>query len=183
MENSHLWVSTLLKTKTKENNTMEKEDINQPINWPCDPKADGPRKFTVPNGNYALTAWEVSVSRSKKGNPLLNIKFGINGQNLSKWLYHYITLLPKESKGHGITVHAMKTLGFSVDKSLVNFKPADIIGRVCRAEVVTAEYEKTLTSGTVVMNEKNVISEMLYALPEDKPEMPVRKEETEEVPF
>jgi len=162
---------------------METENINQPINWPCDPKADGQRKFTVPDGNYALTAWEVSVSKSKNGDPLMNVKFGINGQDCKKWLYHNITMLPKASKGHGITVHAMKTLGFSVDKSLVNFKPADIIGRVCRAEVRTAEYDKTLNSGTVVKNEKNIITEMLYALPEDQPEMPVKVAETEEVPF
>ena len=79
MENSHLWVSTLLNSKTKENKTMETENITQPINWPCDPKADGQRKFTVPDGNYALTAWEVSVSKSKNGDPLMNVKFGING--------------------------------------------------------------------------------------------------------
>ena len=163
---------------------MEKLDINEPITYDCDETKDKPMKFTVDNGNYALTAWNVEFSKSKAGDPLLNIRFGINGQGLSKWLYHYITLLPKASKGHGITIHALKTLGFSVDKSLVNFRPADIIGRVCRAELVTAEYDSVSNSGTPYKKQKNVIKEMQYALPDDKPEMPVEKAaEMDEVPF
>ena len=148
------------------------EDINQPINWPCDPEQDKPRKFTVDDGNYALTAWNVELGKSKAGDPKLNIRFGINGQGGDKWLYHTITLLPKESKGHGITVHALKTLGFSVDKSLVNFRPADILGRVCRADVITEEYPGVTNSGKEITKSKNVIKTMYYANPDDKPEQP-----------
>ena len=148
------------------------EDITQPIQWPCDPEQDKPLKFTVDDGNYALTAWNVELGKSKAGDQKLNVRFGINGQGGDKWLYHTITLLPKSSKGHGITVHALKTLGFSVDKSLVNFRPADIIGRVCRAEVRTAEYDTVSKAGDTCKRQKNVIADMLYALPEDKPEMP-----------
>lgn len=167
----------------------EKIDPNQPIEWPCDPTQDKPRKFTVDDGNYALTAWNVDVGRSKAGDPKLNVRFGINGQNGEKWLYHTITMLPKTSNGHGITVHALKTLGFSVDKSIVNFRPADIIGRVCRADIITEEYEGITSSGNVITKSKNVIKTMYYATPEDKPEMPKPaapakdKAATEEVPF
>lgn len=162
---------------------MNGEDINETINYECDPKADGPRKFTVPDGNYALTAWSVELGRSKNGDPKLNIKFGINGFERERWLFHSITLLPKTSKGHGIAVHALKTLGFSIDKSTVNFRPADIVGRVCRAEVLTQEYEGYSTSGAACTKSRNIIKEMLYALPEDKPELPAAAEASEEVPF
>ena len=148
------------------------EDITQPIAWPCDPEQDKPRKFTVDDGNYALTAWNVELGKSKKGDPKLSVRFGINGQGGDKWLYHTITLITKERHGHGIAVHALKTLGFSVDKSLVNFRPADILGRVCRAEVRTAEYDGVTRSGEPCKKQKNVIDTMSYALPDDKPEMP-----------
>jgi hypothetical protein len=102
-------------------------------------------------------------------------------------------LLPKTKKGHGFAIHALKTLGFSVDKSVVNFRPSDIIGRVCRAEVRTEEYDTISAQGNPVTRSKNVIKDMLYALPDDKPEMPketpskpVGKQETkdtEDVPF
>ena len=169
---------------------MEKEmDVNAPIEFPCDEKEDAPRVYTVPDGNYALTAWSVSLSKSRKGDPLMNVRFGINGHKGEKWLYHNITLLPKGSPGHGITVHALKTLGFSVDKSVVNFRPSDIIGRICRAEIKTEEYDGTTKSGNPIKKHKNVIKEMAYPDTADKPEMPpspmdeTEKKNTEDLPF
>ena len=155
----------------------EKMDINTPIPFDADPEQDKPRVFTVPDGQYALTAWALELKRSKNGDPLMNVQFGINGEKGSKWLYHYITLLPKASKGHGMTIHALKCLGFAIDKGIVNFKPADIICKVCRAELVTEKFESTSQIGKVTEKSKNVIKSMLYPTTEDLPEMPIAKEE------
>ena len=167
---------------------MEREntDINEPIGFPVDEAADKPRVYHVPAGNYALTAWSVERGLSKNGDPKLNIKFGVNGQNCTKWIFHNLTLLPITSPGHGIAVHGLKTLGFSIDKSMVNFRPADIIGRVCRAELVVKEKDAIAGSGNHYTKYYNEIKSMAYALPEDKPEMPAMPApdlEKEEVPF
>ena len=58
-----------------------------------------------------------------------------------------------------------------MDKSLVNFVPADIIGKVCRAEIRTETFQATKQNGEVYDKSKNVIKEMLYPLETDKPEM------------
>lgn len=164
---------------------MEREtmDINAPISYPVDEAADKPRTYHVPAGNYALTAWSVELGLSKNGDKKLNIKFGINGQNCGKWLFHNLTLLPKDNAGHGIAVHGLKTLGFSIDKSLVNFRPADIIGRVCRAELVVKEKDAVSNSGNHYTRYTNEIKSMAYALPDDKPEMPAAKPAQAERPM
>jgi hypothetical protein len=153
---------------------MEKEitDINEPMSFPVDEAADKPRTFHVPAGSYALTAWSVERGLSKNGDPKLNIKFGINGQKCGKWLFHNLTLLPKDNAGHGIAVHGLKALGFAIDKSMVNFRPADIIGRVCRAELIVEEKDHVADSGTHYTRYSNKIKSIAYALPDDKPEMP-----------
>lgn len=147
------------------------------IGWDCDPNADEQRKFTVEDGQYVLTVWEVIpdsdgrlVQKSKKaGDDKLNIKFGINGQEGAKWLYHNITFIPKGKPGHFIAVHAMKTLGISVDKGRVNLNPAELVGKVCRADIATEEYPGPNGGKRY----KNVIKEMLYPMPDDKPELPL----------
>lgn len=131
------------------------------IVFDCDPESDE-RGFTVPDGNYTLTVWEVTADKSKNGDPKLNVKFGVNGSG-GKWLWHNITLIPKGKPGHSIAVHALKTLGFSVDKSRVNLKPSDLIGKICRAEVYTEKYNG---------KSYNRIAEMLYADSKDEAEMP-----------
>lgn len=165
---------------------MEREtmDINETVNFTVDETADKPRTYHVPAGNYALTAWSVERGLSQKGDKQLNIKFGVNGQNCSKWIYHKLTLLPVGNPGHGIAVHGLKTLGFSIDKSMVNFRPADIIGRVCRAELVVKEKDAIANSGNHYTRHYNEIKSLAYAQPDDKPEMPAMPEpDKEEVPF
>ena len=79
---------------------MEKLNINEPIAYDCDEAQDKPMKFTVDDGNYALTAWNVELSKSKAGNPLLNIRFGINGHGFDA---HFATG-PDNSQGYFTTV-------------------------------------------------------------------------------
>ena len=165
---------------------MENTDINEPITFPVDEAADKPMVYHVPAGSYALTAWTVERGTSQKGDTKLNIKFGINGQGGKIWVYHNITLLPKDSPGHGIAIHALKTLGFAIDKSIVNFRPVDIIGRVCRADLIVIEKEATSKAGNPYLKQTNGIKTLQYAKAEDKPEMaPVvaEKEGFEPVPF
>jgi len=161
---------------------------NERIGWDCDPNADERGRFTVEDGQYVLTVWEVIagtdgrfIQKSKNGDDKLNIKFGINGQGGTKWLFHNITFIPKGKSGHFIAVHAMKTLGISVDKGRVNLNPAELLGKVCRAEISTEEYPGP-TGGK---RYKNVIREMLYPMPDDTPELPTKAEakKEEEVPF
>jgi len=161
----------------------------------CDEQADtnGGSKFTVPAGEYALTVWEVIPDEehahaklgapwrtSKNGDPQLNIKFGINEQGGKLWIFNPLTFIPKGQPGHGIIVHALKTLGAVIkDGQLINFKPSDLLGRVCRAEL-------TLAIPDGGKYPKNKIKTLDYAKPEDKPEMPAevaQPADTDDVPF
>jgi hypothetical protein len=154
----------------------------------CDESSDsGGGKFTVPPGEYNLTVWDILSDEknihpklgepwrcSKSGHPQLNVRLGINGQGGKLWVYNTLTFIPKDMPGHNIIVHSLKTLGAVIkDGKLVNFKPGDLVGRVCRAKL-------TLETPAGSKYPKNKISEMLYADPDVKAEMPA---EDEDAPF
>ena len=96
-------------------------------------------KLILP-GEYEVTVEEIKDGTTQNGDPKVDMKLSVKGFN-HQFVFDTITLFDKSNRGHGLTVHKLKCLGFAVDRSKINFDSDELVGKRCLAEIGIKEWQ------------------------------------------
>lgn len=125
----------------------------------------------IPAGDYYLICDDVQDSDkngqtlvSKNGNPMCVLEMVVKeGEHEGRRILHYLTFLPKDAKGHGMTLHALHAFGLPYDGA-VEIDTDSFKGRTVKAKIgiqeATSEYRA-----------KNVIKDF-YVLEHESDKVP-----------
>ncbi|MBI4063490.1 MAG: DUF669 domain-containing protein [Elusimicrobia bacterium] len=90
----------------------------------------------IPKGKYLLRVESATQKRSRNGDPMVVVDFTVaEGQYQGRRIrFHNVTFLPPESKGAGISIHFLKTIGESYEGRL-EIAPERWIGKLLYGHV------------------------------------------------
>jgi hypothetical protein len=138
---------------------------------------DAPAVALLPDGWYPFKIFDAEELESKKGNPMVLAKCQVfnDPRYPDQEVWHYVTFLPKDAKGAGISVHFRKCIGVPFGgNDLVDAE--DWTGKRFMGKVLTEEYEG---------RKRNKIVEV-SPMPKEtagKTAEPVAAGQDEEIPF
>jgi len=116
----------------------------------------------MPEGEYVLTLTDTKTSKTKNGDPMVNVTFEVTGGEYDgRKVWHNVCFLPKENKGAGISKHFLKAIGQPFEGE-VDVEPNDWRGAAIKAHLIITQYNG---------KDKNEIGEIIV------------EENTGEVPF